>query len=242
MSSEIRKLVRTMAAANVSWGAPRIHGELLKLGFEISERTVSRLMPKRDKKPSQTWKTFLHNHVGQLVAVDFFTVATIQLRVLYVFVVLAHDRRRVLHFNVTEHPTAVWAAQQVVEAFPEDSAPRYLVRDRDGIYGLSFTARVEGMGMEQVRIAARSPWQNCYVERVIGSIRRECLNHVIVINEWHLRRILKSYFRYYHESRTHLSLEKDAPVPRTVHSRESGRIVQIPEVGGLHHRYERRAA
>jgi putative transposase len=242
VSSEIRKLVRTMVAANPLWGAPRIHGELLKLGFEISERTVSRLMPKKDRKPSQTWKTFLHNHVGQLVAVDFFTVATIQLRVLYVFVVLAHDRRRVLHFNVTEHPTAVWTAQQVVEAFPEDSAPRYVVRDRDGIYGHSFTARVEGMGIEQVRIAARSPWQNCYVERLIGSIRRECLNHVIVINDWHLRRILKSYFRYYHESRTHLSLDKDAPVSRKVHSRESGRIVQVPEVGGLHNRYERRAA
>jgi len=187
-------------------------------------------------------RTLAAPEAAATVAVDFFTVATIQLRVLYVFVVLAHDRRRVLHFNVTKHPTAVWAAQQVVEAFPEDSAPRYLVRDRDGVYGHSFTARVEGLGIEQVRIAARSPWQNCYVERVIGSIRRECLNHVIVINEWHLRRILKSYFRYYHETRTHLSLEKDAPVSRTVHSRESGRIVQIPDVGGLHHRYERRAA
>jgi putative transposase len=160
VSSEIRKLVRTMAAANVIWGAPRIHGELLKLGFKISERTVARLMPKRDEKPSQTWKTFLHNQVGQLVAVDFFTVATIQLRVLYVFVVLAHDRRRVLHFNVTEHLTAVWAAQQIVEAFPEASAPRYLLRDRDGIYGRAFTVRVEGMGIAQVRTAARSPWQN----------------------------------------------------------------------------------
>jgi len=242
VGSEIRHLVRNMVAANPTWGAPRIHGEVLKLGFEISERTISRLMPERDKRPSQTWKTFLHNHVGQLVSVDFFTVATIQLRVLYVFVLLAHDRRRVLHFNVTEHPTAFWAAQQIVEAFPEDSAPRYLVRDRDGVYGHAFTARVEGMGIEEVRIAARSPWQNCYVERVIGSIRRECLNHIIVINDWHLRRILKSYFGYYHESRTHLSLEKDAPNSRKVQPRESGRIVQVPEVGGLHHRYERRAA
>jgi transposase InsO family protein len=174
--------------------------------------------------------------------VDFFTVPTIQLRVLYVFVVLAQDRRRLLHFNVTEHPTAVWAAQQIVEAFPEDSAPRYLIRDRDGIYGHSFTARVEGMGIEQVLITAQSPWQNCYVERLIGSIRRECLNHVVVINDRHLRRILKSYFRYYHQSRTHLSLDKDAPDLRKVEQRESGRIVQVPEVGGLHHRYERRAA
>ena len=242
VSSEIRKLVRNMVAANPLWGAPRIHGELLKLGFEISERTVSRLMPKKDTKPSQTWKTFLHNHVCQLVSVDFFTVPTIQLRVLYVFVVLAQDRRRLLHFNVTEHPTAVWAAQQIVEAFPEDSAPRYLIRDRDGIYGHSFTARVEGMGIEQVLITAQSPWQNCYVERLIGSIRRECLNHVVVINDRHLRRILKSYFRYYHQSRTHLSLDKDAPDLRKVEQRESGRIVQVPEVGGLHHRYERRAA
>jgi len=165
---EIRKLVRTMAAANPIWGAPRIHGELLKLGFEISERTVSRLMPK-DRKPTQTWMTFLRNHVGQLVSIDFFTVATIRLRVLYVFIVLAHDRRRVIHFNITEHPTAVWAAQQIIEAFPEDGTPRFMVRDRDGIYGEFFRARVEGMSIEEIRIAPRSPWQNCYAERVIGT-------------------------------------------------------------------------
>ena len=239
-SLEIRKLVRTMATANPLWGAPRVHGELLKLGFEISERTVSRLMPK-GRKSMQTWMTFLRNHVGQLVSIDFFTVATIQLRILYVFIVLAHDRRRVLHFNVTEHPTAVWAAQQIIEAFREDRAPRYMVRDRDGIYGESFRARVEGISIEEVRIAPRSPWQNCYVERVIGSVRRECLNHVIVINDHHLRRILKDYFRYYHESRTHLSLDKDAPGFRAVQSNKSEKIIQIPQVGGLHHRYERRA-
>src|SRR5215831_11176889 len=176
VDSEIRKLVRTMAGANPIWGAPRIHGELLKLGFEISERTVSRLMPK-DRKPTQTWMTFVRNHVGQLVSIDFFTVATIRLRVLYVFIVLAHDRRRVIHFNITEHPTAVWAAQQIIEAFPEDRGPRFMIRDRDGIYGESFTSRVAGMSIEEIRIAPRSPWQNCYVERVIGSIRCECLNH-----------------------------------------------------------------
>ena len=148
MYLEIRKLVRTMAGANPIWGAPRIHGELLKLGFEISERTVSRLMPK-DRKPTQTWLTFLRNHVGQLVSIDFFTVATIRLRVLYVFIVLAHDRRRVIHFNITEHPTAVWAAQQIIEAFPEDRAPRFMIRDRDGIYGESFTSRVAGMSIEE---------------------------------------------------------------------------------------------
>jgi hypothetical protein len=156
---EIRKLIRTMVAANPIWGAPRIHGELLKLGFEISERTVSRLMPK-DRKPTQTWMTFLRNHVGQLVSIDFFTVATIRLRVLYVFIVLEHDRRRVIHFNITEHPTAVWAAQQIIEAFPEDRVPRFMVRDRDGIYGESFRSRVEGMSIEEICITPRSPWQN----------------------------------------------------------------------------------
>src|SRR6516164_5751673 len=241
VDQEIRKLVRTMAAANPIWGAPRIHGELQKLGFEISERTVSRLIPK-DRKPTQTWMTFLRNHVGQLVSVDFFTVATIRLGVLYVFIVLAHDRRRVIHFNVTKHPTAAWAGQQIIEAFPEDLAARFMVRDRDGIYGESFKSRVEGMSIEEICIAPRSPWQNCYVERVIGSIRRECLNHVIVLNDNHLRRLLKDYFRYYHESRTHLSLNKDAPECRTIQSNKSERIIQIPQVGGLHHRYERRAA
>src|SRR5262245_10215345 len=238
---DIRKLVRTMATANPIWGAPRIHGELLKLGFEISERTVSRLMP-HDRKPTQPWTTFLRNHVGQLVSIDFFTVATIRLRVLYVFIVLTHDRRRIIHFNITEHPTAVWAAQQIIEAFPEDGAPRFIVRDRDGIYGELFRARVEGMNIEEILIAPRSPWQNCYVERVIGSIRRECLNHLIVINDNLLRRVLKDYFRYYHKSRTHLSLDKDTPSFRVVQSNKWEEIIQIRQVGGLHHRYERRAA
>jgi hypothetical protein len=213
-----------------------------ELGFKISERTVSRLMPKKTGKPSQTWMTFLRNHVGQMVSVDFFTVPTIQLRVLHVFVILAHDRRRVLHFNVTQHRTADWTARQIVEAFPDDTVPGYLVRDRDGIHGDDFITRVDGLGIRQVPISARSPWQNCYAERIIGSIRRECLNHVIVFNERHLRRILKSYFSYYHRSRTHLSLDKDAPKPRPVQDLQAGRIVQIREVGGLHHRYERQAA
>jgi len=194
MSPEIRKLVRTMATANPLWGAPRIHGEVLKLGFEISERSVSRLMPKRNREPSQTWKTFLSNHVGQLVSIDFFTVPTLQLRVLFVFVVLAHERRRVLHFNVTEHPTAEWAAQQIIEAFPDNSVPKYLIRDRDGVYGHYCRNRVNGMGIEEVLTAARSPWQNPFAERLIGSIRRECLNHVIVLGERHLRWTLRRYF------------------------------------------------
>ena len=241
VSAEIRALVRNMAAANPLWGAPRVHGELLKLGIEISERTVSRLMPRR-RGPSQTWKAFLANHVGHLVSVDFFTVPTFRFRILFVFLVLAHERRRIVHMNVTAHPTAEWAAQQIVEAFPEDSAPRFLVRDRDGIYGQAFDRTVDGIGIEQLLIAPRSPWQNAYAERLIGSIRRECLNYVIPINERHLRRILRSYIRYYLQSRTHLSLGKDARNPRQAQSPETGKIVQVPEVGGLHHRYERRAA
>src|SRR5438445_5210031 len=216
MSSDIRKLVRTMAAANVLWGAPRIHGELLKLGFDISERTVSRLMPKRRKEPSQTWKTFLSNHIGQLVSIDFFTVPTLQLRVLFVFVVLAHERRRVLHFNVTEHPTAAWTAQQIVDAFPDDSAPSYLLRDRDSVYGHVFRQRVKRMGVGEVLTAPQSPWQNPFAERLIGSIRRECLNHVLILGERHLRRTLARYFAYYHRARTHLSLAKDAPHGRPI--------------------------
>jgi putative transposase len=241
-NADIRKLVKTMAEANVGWGAPRIHGELLKLGIDVSERTVSRLMPKRSTTPSQTWRTFLDNHVRDLVSIDFFTVPTARLHVLFVFIVLSHERRRVVHFNVTEHPTAAWTAQQIVEAFPEDQAPRYLIRDRDGIYGEHFQHRVQGMGIREVRTAPRSPWQNPYAERLIGSVRRECLNHVIVLNDRHLRRILKSYFGYYHASRTHLSLDKDAPASREIQPNRFERIVPIPQVGGLHHRYERRTA
>ena len=231
-----------MAEANVTWGAPRIHGELLKLGIEISERTVSRLLPQQRQPPSQSWRTFLDNHFKELVSIDFFTVPTATFRVLFVLVILAHDRRRVLHFNVTEHPTAEWTAQQIVEAFPEETAPRFLLRDRDQIYGEYFRQRVKGMQIEEVLTAAHSPWQNAYVERLIGSIRRECLDHVIVLGERHLRRILHSYCEYYHRSRTHLSLAKDAPDERPIQRPEMGKVIEIAEVCGLHHRYERRAA
>ncbi len=242
VSSELAKLVRTMALANPLWGSPRIHGELLKLGFEVSQRSVARLMPRRPKLPSQTWRTFLQNHVADLVSVDFFVVPTATFRVLYLFVVLLHHRRRVVHFNVTDSPTAAWTAQQIVEAFPDDSAPRYLLRDRDGIYGGEFRQRVKGMGLAEVLTARRSPWQNPFAERVIGTFRRELLDHVIVLNEGHLRRRLRSYLRYYHGSRTHLALEKDAPEPRAVELPAHGRIVALPLVGGLHHRYVRSAA
>ncbi len=242
VSAEVRDLIRKMSQANPYWGAPRIHGELLKLGIEISERTVSRLMPRNRKPPSQTWRTFLDNHLKDLVSIDFFTVPTLTFRVLFVFVVLSHYRRRVVYFNVTEHPTALWTGQQIVEAFPEDTAPRYLLRDQDEIYGDSFRDRVSGMEIEEILTAPQSPWQSPFVERLIGSIRRDCLDHVIVLGERHLKRILTCYIAYYHEFRTHLSLEKDAPEPRAVQSPGLGTVVELPEVGGLHHRYKRRAA
>ena len=242
VSSHVRALIKQMSEANPTWGAPRIHGELLKLGIRISERSVSRLMPQQRKPPSQTWRTFLDNHIKEMVAIDFCTVPTATFRVLFVLVILAHDRRKVVHFNVTAHPTAEWTAQQIVEAFPEETAPKYLLRDRDQIYGEAFRQRVAGMKIEEVLTAFQSPWQNAYVERLIGSIRRECLDHVIVLGEKHLRCILHSYFAYYHRSRTHLSLAKDAPDERPIQPPESGEVIQLPQVGGLHHRYERRAA
>ena len=242
INPEITALVTRMAAANPFWGAPRIHGELLKIGIRVAERTVSRLVPRRRIPPSQTWRTFLTNHVRDLVSLDFFTVPTARLRVLFVLIVLAHQRRCVVHFNVTEHPTAAWTAQQIVDAFPDESAPSYLLRDRDSVYGHAFRQRVKGMGIAEVLTAPHSPWQNPFAERLIGSIRRECLNHVFVLGELHLRRILTRYFAYYHRARTHPSLDKDAPDGRPIEPPELGMVIQIPEVGGLHHRYLRQAA
>src|SRR6267143_284592 len=242
VDSEIAKLVRTMALANPLWGAQRIHGELLKLGLDVSQRTVGRLMPRRAKPPSQTWRTFLENHVADLVSVAFFVVPTATFRVLYVFVVLLHHRRRVVHFNVTDSPTAAWTAQQVIEAFPHDSAPRFLIHDRDGIFGGPFRQRVKAIGLAEVLITPHSPWQNPFAERVIETIRRELLDHVIVLNERHLRRRLRNYLGYYHASRTHLALGKDAPEPRPIEPPALGDIVAVPQVGGLHHRYIRCAA
>ena len=238
----IRKLIQEMQSANIGWGAPRIHGELLKLGIEISQATVSKYMASTRKQPSQTWRTFLENHVADLASIDFFTVPTATFRVLYVFVVLRHDRREIVHFNVTEHPTARWTAQQIVEAFPFDTAPRYLLRDRDAIYGKTVHQRIKSLAIEDALSAPRSPWQNPFVERVIGSIRRDCLDHVIVLNERHLRRILREYFGYYHRCRTHLSLSKDSPKPRTVEAPGLGKVTAFSFVGGLHHRYGRLAA
>jgi transposase InsO family protein len=239
---EIRKLIRQMNRDNPLWGAPRIHGELLKLGIDIGETSVGKYMVRRRNPPSQTWRTFLENHLKSTVSIDFFTVPTLRFQVLYVFLVLAHDRRRIVHFNVTAHPTTEWTAQQLREAFPFEQVPKYLLRDRDRIFGTDFTKQVEDLSIEEVLSAPRAPWQRAYIERVIGSIRRECLDHVIVFNEGSLYRHVQSFVDYYHESRTHLSLGKDTPGRRPVQPPESGRVIARPQVGGLHHRYERRAA
>ena len=199
-------------------------------------------MPRRRTPPSQSWRTFLKNHLDSTVAVDFFAVPTLTCRILFVFVVFAHDRRRILHLNVTAHPTSAWTRQQLREAFSDDATARFLLHDGDATFDAAFGRAVEAFGLTSVRTAPRSPWQNPYVERVIGSIRRECLDHVIVFNERHLRRVLRAYVAYYQRSRTHLALGKDAPEARAVEPAAAGRIVARPEVGGLHHRYERQAA
>ena len=205
---EVRELIRTMSRENPIWGAPRIHGELLKLGIDIGETSVSKYMIRRRTPPSLTWRTFLENHVKSMVSVDFFTVPTIRFQILYVFLVLAHDRRRILHFAVTAHPTAEWSIQQLREAFPWETAPRYLLRDRDRIFGQDFADQVEAMGITHVMSAPRSPWQRAYVERVIGTIRRECLDHFIVFNKRSLYRLLRDFVDYYHRTRTHLGLQR----------------------------------
>jgi transposase InsO family protein len=242
ISKDVRELIRDMWNSNPSWGSPRIVGELHKIGIEVAKSTVKKYRPKGRKPSSPSWKAFLTNHVQDLVSCDFFTIPTATFRVLFVFMILAHDHRRIVHFNITEHPTAQWTAQQIVEAFPWDEAPRYLLRDRDSIYSEAFQDRVGHMGIEEVKIAPRSPWQSPYVERLIRSIRRECLNDVMVLNEQHLRRMLKSYVAYYHTWRPHRSLEMDAPEPRAVQRPEVGSVWKLPEVGGLHHHYERIAA
>jgi putative transposase len=240
--ADVRALIRTMAQANPRWGAPRIHGELLKLGIDVCQATVAKYMGHRSQPPSQTWRTFLRNHVGQIVAADFFVVPTATYRLLFVLVLLAHDRRRIRHIAVTAHPTAAWTAQQLREAFPWDEAPRYLLHDRDHAFD-RVAGTAKAMGIEEVLTAPRAPWQNAFVERFIGSARRECLDHAIVFNEAGLQRLMTLYCSYYERSRTHLSLDKDTPIPRPVTSPGDGAaVVAIPEVGGLHHRYERRAA
>jgi putative transposase len=242
ISRELRDLIRRMSICNPLWGAPRIHGELLKLGLTVSQATVSKYMLRHRRPPSQAWRTFLKNHAKDVIALDFFTVPAATFRVRFVLVMLTHSRRRLVHLNVTEHPTAEWTARQLLEACALEEAPRYLIRDRDQVYGERFSHQAQTLGIQEAVIAPRSPWQNAYVERVIGSIRRECLDHVVVIGERHLRRILSKYVAYYNGTRTHLSLAKDAPEPRSVQPPAHGAVAEVPRVGGLHHEYVRRAA
>jgi transposase InsO family protein len=237
LPTEIRKLIREMSIANPLWGAPRIHGELLKLGIDIGQTSVAKYMVKRRGPPSQGWKTFLHNHADGIAAMDLFVVPTISLRLLYGLLIMGHGRRQILWFGVTANPTAEWIANQVTEACGWEQAPRYLIRDRDRAYGEVFIRRLRSMGIRDRPTSPRSPWQNGYVERLIGSIRRECLDHVVVFGERHLRHLLLSYMKYHNEIRTHLSLEKDAPVSRAV--KPTGTILCRPVLGGLHHQYVR---
>jgi transposase InsO family protein len=232
----IRSLTRRMPRENPLWGAPRIQAELALLGHDVAESTVAKYMVRhRPGPPSQTWRSFLKNHMHCTAACDFFVVPTATFRLLYCFVILAHGRRRIVQFNVTNHPTAHWTAQQIVEAFPADgSEPRDLLRDRDSIYGDHFRQWVHNTGIRQILISPRSPWQNPYVERVIGSLRRECLNHVIVLSEAHLKRILLGYIAYYHAARPHSRLDGNSSLGREVETPSNGPVIAIPQVGGLH--------
>jgi len=231
-----------MCRANPLWGVPRIHGELLKLGIDVSEATASKYMIKRRRPPSQTWRTFLANHAKDIIALDFFTVPTATFRILFVLIILSHDRRRILHVNVTAHPTAAWTARQLLEACGLEEEPRYLLRDRDTIYGAEFRRQAAALEIQEVTTAARSPWQNPFAERDIGSIRKEYLDHMIILGERRLKHVLSSYLAYYHGARTHLSLAKDAPDGREVQTVEKGSVVELNRVGGLHHLYTRVAA
>jgi transposase InsO family protein len=228
---------RRMSKDNPTWGAPRIHGELLMLGIDVSESTVGRYMIRIGRPRSQGWKTFLRNHAAGIAAIDLFVVRTISLKLLYGLVIFGHARRRLLRIAVTSNPTAEWIAGQVTEAFPWNEAPKHLLRDRDHAFGTAYTRRIRAMGIRDHPVAARSPWQNGHVERLIGSIRRECLDHLVVSDEGHLRRVLKTHASYYNQVRTHLALSKDAPTFRR--SYRIGSIVALPILGGLHHQYVR---
>src|ERR1700730_4093619 len=241
-SKEVRELIFRMVRENPTWGAPRIHGELLMLGFDVSERTTSRGIRRgpRDPEPAKRWLAFLQNHREAIAAMDFFTVPTITFRVLYCFFIIGHDRRRILHFDVTKSPTAMWIVQQLREAFPFESAPRFLIFDRDGKYGTEVPATVRSMRIRCVRTSFQSPWQNGIAERWIESCRRDLLDHIIAVDGRHLKRLLSAYVRYYHEDRTHLGLGKETP-GRRIRSVATGRIISHDRLGGLHHRYDRAA-
>ena len=237
MALEIRQLIRDMSLTNPLWGAPRIHGELLKLGIDVGQTSVAKYMARRRRPPSQGWKTFLRNHADGIASIDLFVVPTISFRLLYGLLILHHGRRQMLWLGVTAHPTAEWIARQLTEACGWERTPQYLIRDRDGVYGEIFTRRLRAMGIRDRPTAPRSPWQNGHCERLIGSIRRECLDHVVVFGDRHLRHVLLSYMEYYNGARTHLALNKDAPVSRAIQA--VGHILPAPFLGGLHHRYVR---
>jgi putative transposase len=239
LDAEIRHLIRQMARENPTWGRRRIRAELALLGYRVAELTVARYMHRTSPRPAPTWRTFLATHARDIVAVDFFLVPTLTFRLLFVFVGLRHDRRELIHVNVTDHPTAGWAARQLIEAFPEGTAPKYLLRDRDAIYGEVFTRCVDNIGIRHVITAPRAPWQNPFVERVIGSIRRECLDHFMILSETHLRRLLRRYVAYYNAVRPHQALDNNAPQPREVQPPALGCVVATPQVGGVHHLYQR---
>jgi putative transposase len=242
ISKELRELIFRMVAENQTWGAPRIHGELLMLGFDISERTISRWMRRapRDPEPAKRWLAFLRNHREAIAAMDFFTVPTITFSMLYCFFIISHDRRRILHFNVTNHPTSHWLVQQLREAFPYDSASRYLILDQDRKYGLEVFAAIRSLQISAVRTSFQSPWQNGVAERWVESCRHDLLDHVIALNEAHLKRLISDYVGYYHDDRTHLRLGKNTPNVR-LRSRGRGHVTSMPRLGGLHHRYDRAA-
>jgi putative transposase len=242
ISKQIRDLIFQMVVENPTWGAPRIHGELLMLGFDVSERTISRWMrcAPRNPAPAKRWLSFLHNHREALAAMDFFTVPTVTFNLLYCFFIISHDRRRILHFNITRHPTSSWIVQQLREAFPYQSAPKFLLFDHDAKYGLEVPAAIRSMTIASVRTSIRSPWQNGVAERWVGSCRRDLLDHIIALNERHLKRLLADYVCYYHEDRTHMSLQKQTPGGR-IRSAARGRVVSRARLGGLHHRYDQAA-
>jgi len=246
LDGELVALIERMASDNPLWSRRRIESELAKLGHDVSKDTVAKYMPKASRRPRRppctTWRAFVRAHLAGTIAIDFLVVPTVTVNLLYVFFVLSLERRQLLHVNVTSHPYAAWTAQQIVEAIGFDTGLTRLIRDRDGIYGAAFDARVNNLGIRQMKIAPRSPWQNGYVERFVGTLRREALEHVIVLGERHLLRLVREHASYYNEDRPHMALERDAPVPRAVEPVGKGRVVALPRVGGLHHRYLRKAA
>jgi transposase InsO family protein len=237
IETDLRALIRRMSIENPLWGAPRIHGELLKLGFDVAQSSVAKYMVKRRGPPNQGWRTFLRNHAPDIAAMDLFIVPTVGFDLLYAFVIVGLSRRNLVWINVTTNPTAEWIARQLTEAFPWNEAPHYLIRDRDQIYGAVVMRRIRAMGIRDKPIAPVSPWQNGFAERLIGSIRRECVDHCVVLSEAHLCRILQTYAGYYNNIRTHRSLDKDAPISRPV--QRTGSISSHPILGGLHHHYVR---